>query len=61
MEGEFLYRKYTKEDFNNYSDLFESVYSHKIDKTFFEWKHNLQGNINKEPFIYLVFNKFKFW
>ncbi|MBU3144786.1 GNAT family N-acetyltransferase [Clostridium sp. CF012] len=57
MEENFLYRKYINSDFHNYCELFENVYSHKIDKEFFEWKHNLKGSINKEPFIYLVFNE----
>lgn len=57
MEENFLYRRYINSDFDNYCELFENVYSHKIDKEFFEWKHNLKGSINKEPFIYLVFNE----
>lgn len=57
MEEEFSYRKYINSDFSSYCDLFENVYSHKINSEFFKWKHNLSGLINKEPFIYLVFNK----
>lgn len=57
MEEEFSYRKYINSDFSSYCDLFENVYSHKINSEFFKWKHNLSEAINKEPFIYLVFNK----
>lgn len=56
MEEEFSYRKYINSDFSSYCDLFDNVYSHKINSEFFNWKHNLSGSI-KEPFIYLVFNK----
>ncbi|MGH4120736.1 GNAT family N-acetyltransferase [Clostridium sp.] len=57
MEEEFSYRKYINSDFSSYCDLFQNVYSHEINSEFFKWKHNLNGSINKEPFIYLVFNK----
>jgi len=50
-------RRYEHNDYNEYVELYEAVYSKKIDSQYFQWKHYLNNKINNAPLIYLVFNE----
>ncbi|WP_368487773.1 GNAT family N-acetyltransferase [Clostridium sp. BJN0013] len=56
MDDSFLFRKYSDDDFEDYKNLYKSVYCKNIDKNFFRWKHSMNMSINQNPIIYLVVN-----
>jgi len=57
VKEDYVLRRYTSEDFEEYVDLYKAVYSKDLDMELFLWKNKKNHDLNEQPLIYLIFNE----